>query len=537
MHKILIADDEQIVLDSLQFVIGKNFKDAEIVSSVYSGKEAIEDADKYRPDIVIMDIKMPGINGIEAIEEIKKSNPDTKFILLTAFDKFDYAKQAINLGVSEYLLKPVNKTKIVQTLKKVMDEIDLEREKKNKELEIREKMEIILPMLENGFIYSVIFPDDHSTEIMNYKTLMGIHSGGYIMTIELGEASGDRMNNKIGVSVKAHQFYSFIRDTLKSITDCIVGAMMLNRIVVFIPYDEKENEYSERLYSLELGELIYKKLNEKIKDIDFKIGIGSNYKDLTMLSNSYNESLQAIKSMNDVGIMHFKDIPEIHELIDHNLLLLEKQLGEKIIQGDIPGGIKIFNDFFNRLTILYGNSPLTIKNKVLEQIFKVSHYIQNNNQENMIQNNRNYFEEILSIEDYEEIRQWSIGQITFISEEIKRMKENKISDVTRKAKAFINENFAKDIKLEDVSKAVNISPYYFSKLFKEETGENFIDYLTSVRIRHACNQFKNKEISIKEVSYDCGYSDPNYFCRIFKKVTGLTPTEYKERNGSWLYED
>lgn len=535
MHKILIADDEQIVLDSLQFVIGKNFKEVEIVSCVYSGREAIEAADKYRPDIVIMDIKMPGINGIEAIEEIKKSNPDTKFILLTAFDKFDYAKQAINLGVSEYLLKPVNKTKIIQTLKEVIDEIDLEREKKNKELEIREKMEIILPMLENGFIYSIMFPDDHSSEIMNYKTLMGIHSGGYIMTIELGEASGNRMNNKIGISVKAHQFYSFIRDTLKSITDCIVGAMMLNRIVVFIPYDEKENEYSERLYSLELGKLIYKKLHREIKDIDFKIGIGSNYKDLTMLSNSYNESLQAIKSMNDVGIMHIKDIPEVHEFIDNNLLLLEKQLGEKIIQGDISGGIKTFNQFFDRLTSIYGNSPLTIKNKVLEQIFKMSHHIQYN-QENMIKNNRNYFEEILSMEDYEEIRQWSIVHITSICEEINRIKENKISDVTRKAKEFINENFSKDIKLEDVSKVVNISPYYFSKLFKEETGENFIDYLTSVRIRHACNQFKNKDVSIKAVSYECGYSDPNYFCRIFKKITGLTPTEYKENNGSWLYE-
>ncbi|NLT94935.1 MAG: helix-turn-helix transcriptional regulator [Clostridia bacterium] len=239
--------------------------------------------------------------------------------------------------------------------------------------------------------------------------------------------------------------------------------------------------------------------------------------------------------MNDVGIMHIKDIPEVHEFIDNNLLLLEKQLGEKIIQGDISGGIKTFNQFFDRLTSIYGNSPLTIKNKVLEQIFKMSHHIQYN-QENMIKNNRNYFEEILSMEDYEEIRQWSIVHITSICEEINRIKENKISDVTRKAKEFINENFSKDIKLEDVSKVVNISPYYFSKLFKEETGENFIDYLTSVRIRHACNQFKNKDVSIKAVSYECGYSDPNYFCRIFKKITGLPPTEYKENNGSWLYE-
>ena len=97
-----------------------------------------------------------------------------------------------------------------------------------------------------------------------------------------------------------------------------------------------------------------------------------------------------------------------------------------------------------------------------------------------------------------------------------------------KAKAYINENYHRDISLEEVSRSVDISSYYFSKLFKEETGENFIEYLTAIRIEKAKELLHHREISIKNISIETGYSDPNYFSRIFKKQVGITPTEYRE---------
>ena len=107
-------------------------------------------------------------------------------------------------------------------------------------------------------------------------------------------------------------------------------------------------------------------------------------------------------------------------------------------------------------------------------------------------------------------------------------KKMKACEIIVRAKEYISDNYNKDISLDSVSKYVDKSPYYFSKLFKDETGENFIDYLTNIRIEKAKHMLSDKEISIKEICIDVGYSDPNYFSRTFKKCIGITPSEYRE---------
>ena len=127
MYKIMLADDEGIVIDSLKYIIEKNFKDQCIIESAKTGRSVIELAERIRPDIAFMDIQMPGINGIEAMKEIKKVSPSTILIVLSAYDKFDYAKESINLGVLEYLNKPVNKNVIINVIKKAMNIVDTQK--------------------------------------------------------------------------------------------------------------------------------------------------------------------------------------------------------------------------------------------------------------------------------------------------------------------------------------------------------------------------------------------------------------------------
>ena len=110
-----------------------------------------------------------------------------------------------------------------------------------------------------------------------------------------------------------------------------------------------------------------------------------------------------------------------------------------------------------------------------------------------------------------------------------KRKRKQSESVMEKAKEYIRENFQKDLTLDEVSKVVDISPYYFSKLFKQETGENFIEYLTKVRMKNAEGLLKDSSYSIKEICAASGYGDPNYFSRIFKKYEGVTPSEYRER--------
>lgn len=127
------------------------------------------------------------------------------------------------------------------------------------------------------------------------------------------------------------------------------------------------------------------------------------------------------------------------------------------------------------------------------------------------------------------MKKWFLGKTSEICSNMESAREKEAVSIIEKAKSYIRDNYKKDISLDEVSREVDISPYYFSKLFKQETGGNFIEYLTEVRLRNARELLKDSGLSIKEICAESGYSDPNYFSRIFKKYEGVTPSEFRER--------
>ena len=141
---------------------------------------------------------------------------------------------------------------------------------------------------------------------------------------------------------------------------------------------------------------------------------------------------------------------------------------------------------------------------------------------------KDYLTQVAALSDADQIRGWFMDHMLSITGVIRDRIENQSESAVARAQKYIREHYMSEISLDDVSKEVNVSPYYFSKLFKEEVGENFIDYLTSVRIDRAKNALRDPALSVREVGAMSGYSDPNYFSRIFKKQTGMTPREYRD---------
>ncbi|NLL73844.1 MAG: helix-turn-helix domain-containing protein [Clostridiales bacterium] len=530
MYKIMLADDEGIVIDSLRFIIEKNFGQSCMVEHANTGRRVIELAEQFKPDIAVMDIHMPGINGIEAMKEIRKTNDSVIFIVLTAFDKFNYAKESINLGVLEYLTKPVNQSVIVQVMQKAMDIIDKDRKKRSNDLMIREKLEIVIPIIESDFIYAVLSKTDFERERSNFCNLLGIKDDyGMILVMEFGDSLVEgNLTNPVGISVKAQSYYPSIRDSLKEEFSCVVGSIMVNKIVAFISSHKEQLEYDDRIGIIEKARKLVRDLTSQF-DMQFKIGIGS-VTSISNLDDSYKEALNAIR--NSKGrVAHVKDLPIGCEYEADYPIQIERSLFDKIEKGDVEGTEIEANLFFDWMVKNYPDHMMDIKLKVLEFILFAEHRaFLSGGMTYYFLYRKEYLPTIIRLENYEQLRKWFIQKVTEACLNITSKRVEQTSGMIYRAKAYIEENYKKDISLDDVSRILDISPYYFSKLFKDETGENFIEYLTKLRINKAKKLLVDSDMNIKNICLDTGYSDPNYFSRIFKKQVGVTPTEYRECN-------
>ncbi len=529
MYKIMLADDEGIVIDSLKFIIEKEFGDVCQIEYAKTGRSVIELAENFRPDIAIMDIQMPGINGIQAMQEIRESNSHVVFIVMSAYDKFDYAKEAIRLGVLEYIMKPMERNKIVAALRKAMEQIDRERAKRSNDLLIREKLETVVPIIESGLIYDILLQEHFTEDIDSYRTLLGIEEHyAYMAVVVCGDAQeGNHMTNAVGSSVRIQQYSQHIREALKEgFPGCIVGTAMANKVAVMVPVGEGCLEYNQRIEIIDKSREIARKLRKKT-DGSFRIGIGA-VKGLGEVRESYQEALAALVKTTG-SVAHADDLPIRCEYGGNYPIHLENLIFLKLVSGEIVLAMGAAEDFFHWMVENYPDSVMDIRLKVLEFVLWAEHLAYENGGMTYEFNSRkDYLPTVMNTEDMKELERWFVLKISEVCQNILRKGAEKSSSVIETAREYLQTNYSRDISLDDVSRMVNISPYYFSKIFKEDTGEGFVEYLTGLRMDKAKELLTTTEYSMKEICSRVGYADPNYFSRTFKKNVGVTPTEYKE---------
>ena len=513
MYRILLADDEGIVLNSLEFIIEKNFSGSYELETAKTGRGAIESAEHFRPDIVFMDIQMPGINGIDAMREIRKFLPGVIFVVLTAYDKFDYAKEAIGLGVMEYLNKPVKQKVVVEVINRAMEIIDERRKKRKDDLQIKERMETVMPIIENG--------------------LLGITANwGYMLAVVFGDRQqGNYMTNAVGTSVKTQMdYYPKVREILKdTFPEGIVGNVSANKIPVFMPAEELKMPYNQRIEMIEQSRQAVRSMN-KATGLSFRIGIGGVVK-LKDTLQSYDGALKALYSTKG-SVAHVDDLPIAVEYEENYPVETEEAIFEKLRDGKIEECLAQADKFFDWMVSQYGDDEMSIKLKVLEFVMNgESVMYRNGGHLYRFDSRKDYLREVLEMKGYELLKKWFMDKMRNAAATMVKGSEDHTNDLIRQAQEYIDSHFHKDMSLDDISRELNISPYYFSKLFKEETGENFVEYVTGRRMERAKQLLKIPDKSIKEICAEVGYSDPNYFSRIFRKYQGVSPTEYKENVG------
>lgn len=523
MYKILIADDEGIVTDSLQYIIEKNFGSECQVAIAKNGRQAIEIAENFQPDMALLDIQMPGINGLKAMEEIRAQNPKVKTLILTAYDNFDYAKEALRLGAVDYLMKPINKKVIVERLTGMMHTIDQERQKRRDDLLVKEKMEAVIPIIENGFIISLIMQNEYEDSGEQYRSLLNLEENfGLIMALEWGNArEGAGMGNPVGSGVRAHKYYDKMSELVKVYFRAFVSEIMGNKMICVIPSMEPQLEYGARLQLIEKARSLVTSLKHAV-GIDFKAGIGSvrSWEDMF---DSYQEALNALRH-------GMRNVTHIDDLIVKDTREKQRQLMEQVVLKAVSMGVEY--DARQEATVFASwackNQSSTFEEEKMQlaELYLLARRMVQEQGGGAVKGQEN-MGTLLAAQDEEELRQRFVTAMVELAQAVV-IKNQEPDGIITRAQEYIRQNFRKDIALEDVARTVGISPYYFSKLFKEEAGMNFTEYLTGIRIETAKRLLSDRELSIKQVCVESGYGNPNYFSRIFKKWVGITPTEFRD---------
>lgn len=519
MYQILLTDDEQIVTDSLAFIIEKNFPGQTNIFKAGSGSEAIQICRSNKIDIIFMDINMPGLNGLEAISEIKQFNPSAIVIILSAFDKFQYAQEAMALGAFRYLTKPVNRNLVSQTVRNAMGIIDSVQGKLSSEIEIKEKLSFVSNIVESDFIYSSIYTQPDEKDLHKYFDYFKIPEDSYFyLCLELPGIPSE----------KRYETYLTVRDVVVGASPCIVGPFMSDRVVVFVPFESTGDEDADLVWQKDYVRVVFASLSMKI-GVKVRIGVGLFSKDLKSTVQAYNTALSALDGISTTGGTNFA-IRDMEKTKNYSTYVsrYEQQLLSRVSAGDVSGAK---SQALLWLESLFDEEEINL-DTVRSSIFRILVTARQNASEGRKgyagdASFNNTFKILGDCETQEDFIQYFIPHIEECARILFEYRSTRENPVITRAKAYIEEHINGELSLDQTADAVGVNPYYLSKLFKDETGSNFIDFVNENRLQKAKTLLKKGELSIKEISFDCGYSDQNYFSKIFRRKFGITPTEFR----------
>ncbi|MCR5773837.1 MAG: response regulator [Lachnospiraceae bacterium] len=527
MYRILVADDEGIMREAIKRAISENFGSECEIEVAKNGREVIELANSFHPDISFVDIQMPGLSGIQAITEIRKKDEAMVIIIITAYDRFSYAQEAINLNVLEYITKPVNKKKISDICLKAMNEVDRRRERLSDDLKVRETLTAVLPMIEAAFVNKILQGDEPDTA-SEYLNMLGISDRyGYICVLEFGEDIEDgHIVNALGANVRMGNRYDEFRNTVKNFENCVVGPVMGNRIVMYMPWAEKSMPYEDRVDIITHIRNMVLRLEDNL-DLVIRAGIG-DVRRIGEANKSYKEAIEALR-LSKNHIVHKDDVSA--SIKEDSEAFIQNDAAERYYRAGLGGDTAFLQTVAEELFDLTAGQGSLHETGVqlLGYVMSLEEKAKEAGSLGQEIHHGKYIDELYGAADESELRVWFIERSLEIGRLIGEKKKPVGTDaVVSEAKEYIKEHFSDELSLDETARRVNISPYYFSRIFKDTTGKSFIEYLTEYRISKAREYLTNPSYSIKEVCSKCGYSDPNYFSRIFKKYEGVTPTEYRK---------
>lgn len=517
MYNILLTDDEQIVIDSLSFIINKNFEGQVNLYTANSGTKALEIATNEDIDIIFMDINMPGLSGLDTVSCINKLKPDIVIVILSAFDRFQYAQEAMNLGAFKYITKPVNRNVVIQTIRSAMDLIDNKRGTQTANIELHKKLDFVSPMIENDFIFACIFSKDSNVDVQSYLEYFGLTNRAWaIACVEIKNINSENQ----------HDIYMYVRRLLSEEHRCIVSSFIMNMTIVYIPLEEGQD-------NREWLEILVKKFHSKLSfnvQREIRIGVSRIENKFDLIKSAYNKASSALSMVPaSGGIKYAEDIPESEESEpnpDDNSNELKKKLFIKIRQGDLDG-VKNLVQLYTEKVLSSEQDLNKIKNRFFEAIVTGRNIVTEIDEQYANKSFDDAFSVLNGENDIKMLCDYFKKMLLEYTADINNTKNHAENPVVAKVCDYINTHLSEELSLDQMSEYAGVSSFYLSKIFKEEKGVNYIAFVTDRRLEMGQKLLKESQLSIKEITAEIGYNDQNYFSRLFKNKFGLSPSEYR----------
>lgn len=509
--RILIIDDESIVIESVTHIIQQSFEHV-VIQSAYNSREALIRFEQFRPHIILTDLLMPGMNGIELIERIRRIDKQVKIIIVSAYDHFDFAKEAVKYQVEDYILKPLSKAKLITMLEKVMDKVSVEEQSRNQELGNIERFYQSIALVESNFFNSILLGKNYQKFLPHYRAILELpFNEGQFAVIEFTSYTSKSNPEQLSIfNQKVNACSEGLKLDVKRKYLAIVSNPFLNRIMIYV--EGAEGILQED--AIQWIESVFNKYALKIR-----IGLG-RVKKIDQLAESYAESMMGLKLSSEMVVVYKtleRGRSSVNQLIDakervkRSFVSRSRQFAEDL---------KHFEGLYLKLISNVNDSDLAEALLVELTVQIYDHFKPLQTQGQHYLSEMLHKSPMLKIFDFEKlVKEWHMAYI--------KLNHGSYNELTYEALKLMQKDFQGEISLESLAETLNVSTPYLSKLFKEDTGITFKEYLTELRMESSKRLLEDQNLTVKEIAYKVGFNDTNYFIRAFKKYEGVTPKDYQ----------
>lgn len=533
MFKVFLVEDEIVVREGIRNNIQWEQYGFIYAGDASDGELALPMIRQIQPDLLITDIKMPFMDGLALIELVRKELPMTKIVIISGYDDFSYAQQAIRMGVEQYLLKPIAKEKMVEVLIALQNKMETERQQHEYLERFQSEAQEYETFSRRRFFEKIVTGGLSVAEISETAKTMGLDINAPFYNIVLFSL------NSAGYDGSAPEMYT---DALAAVQDKVTHFIVSNPELILFRWNVttfavliKGGQDDIAQHTSDCIENIHNRCAMDGREVDWYISCGTPVARLGAIPACFTEASRILSYRYlcpEEHILSETSIRHIRKKDNSKADTVNKEICMERIRNFLSSGTAEETErFIDQLLQSSGEAavslPLYCRYLTMTVYFAAVEYLDS------IGCRPDSFWPLElrpndNVSTPEEARQYARRVMTEAFELRDRESKKQQRDLLTQAIGFIDKHYSKEtISLDKVAREVNISPNYFSAMFSQEVGQTFVEYLTSKRISEAKRILRQTDKRSSEIAFAVGYKDPHYFSFVFKKVAGCTPSEYR----------